>query len=73
MLSHSAKFEFAGVSHYQVIVIVHGESGYLSLHAQRLSLQLKQTFQLANSLAVAHIAAPQLCHLIRGSGEDESV
>ena len=64
MWSHPAKW----VSHYQVIVIVHGESGYLSLHAQRLPLQLEQTFQLANRLAVAHIAAPQLCHLIRGSG-----
>ena len=59
-----SKFDFAGqVINYQVIVIVHGESLYLSLHAQRLPLQLKEPFQLPNCLAVTHIAAPKLCHL----------
>ena len=48
---------------YQVIVIVHGESGYLSLHAQGLPLQLQQTLELANRLAVTHVAATQLRHL----------
>ena len=37
---------------YQIIIIVDGEAGYLSLEHQTLPLQVKKHLQLVNRLAV---------------------